>query len=135
MGGLKLLDLERLARALRLGWCRFQWKHDARPWNGLDIPCDKNDKDLFNASTVVKVGKSNKTNFWHSSWLDGRAPKNIAPCSFRKSKRKNFAIQKAMQDNYWIDQVCPLNTGEEIREYTSFWRGNTLTKMQPRSQG
>jgi len=90
MGGLGILDLERLARALRLRWCWFRWKHDSRTWVGLDIPCDKRDRDLFNASTIVKVGKGNKASFWHSSWVNGAAPKNLAPSLFRKIKEENF---------------------------------------------
>ena len=31
LGGLGILDLERLARALRLGWLLFQWKNEERP--------------------------------------------------------------------------------------------------------
>jgi hypothetical protein len=56
IGRIRFLDIERLARALRLRWYWFQWKNEDRPWTGLDIPCDKSDKDLFNASTVVVVG-------------------------------------------------------------------------------
>lgn len=61
MGGPGILDLERQSRALRLCWCWFQWKHDGRLWQGLYIPCDKNDKDLFHASMVVTMGKGDKT--------------------------------------------------------------------------
>jgi len=67
LGGLGVLDLERLARALRLRWLWFQWKFEERPWTGLDIPCDRTDKELFHTSTIVKVGKGNKALFWHSS--------------------------------------------------------------------
>jgi hypothetical protein len=52
-GGLGILDLERFARALRLRWLWFQWCHKERAWNGLDLPCDTTDRELFAASTVV----------------------------------------------------------------------------------
>lgn len=107
MGGLGILDLERLARALRHRWCWFQWKHNSRLWVGLDIPCDKSDRNLFNASTIVTVDKGNKDSFWHSSWVNGAAPKNLAPSLFRKSRRKNFTVQQALNNNFWINQVCP----------------------------
>ena len=121
MGGLGVLDLERLARALRLRWLWFQWKFEERPWTGLDIPCDKTDKELFHTSTIVKVGKGNKSLFWHSSWLNGSSPKNLAPQLFQKARRKNITVQKALHGNRWIDLVCPLTTGEEIREYVDLW--------------
>jgi hypothetical protein len=67
LGAPGVLDLEQLARALRLRWCWFQWKHEDRPWNGLDIPCDKYDMELFHASMVVRVSDGKKAKFWHSS--------------------------------------------------------------------
>jgi hypothetical protein len=78
------MDLERFARALRLRWLWFKWKQANRPWTGLDIPCDKTDRDLFDTSTVVTVGKGDKANFWNSNWINGQAPKNLAPSLFPK---------------------------------------------------
>jgi hypothetical protein len=131
LGGLGILDLERLARALRLRWYWFQWKNNDRPWTGLELPCDKTDKDLFHASTIIKVGKGNKTNFWYSRWLDGRSPRNLAPLLFRKSRRKNFTVEKALRDNFWIAQIYPLTTEEEIREYVDLWEGIQLIQCDP----
>jgi hypothetical protein len=78
LGRLGILDLERFARALRLRWLWFKWKQADRPWTGLDIPCDKTDRDLFDASTVITVGKGDKASFWNSNWINGRAPKHLA---------------------------------------------------------
>jgi len=89
-GGLGILDLERFARALRLCWLWFQWKHTKRAWNGLDLPVDRRDKELFAASTVVTVGDGKKARFWHSSWVDSATPKSIAPTLFKKAKRKKY---------------------------------------------
>jgi hypothetical protein len=88
LGGLGILDLERLARALRLRWFWFQWKHNNKPWAELELPCDKTYKELFHASTIVKVGKGDMTNFWYSTWLEGRSPRNLAPTLFQNSRRK-----------------------------------------------
>jgi hypothetical protein len=87
-GGLVILDLERFARALRLRWLWFRWRQKDRPWNKLDLPCDSKDKELFAASTVVTIGNGKFATFWTSSWIDGRAPKTIAPTLFLKAKRK-----------------------------------------------
>jgi hypothetical protein len=88
LGGLGILDLEHFVCALRLRWLWFKWEHMQRPWAGLDIPCDSTDRDLFNASAIVTVGRGDKASFWHSNWLSGRAPKYIAPTLFQKTKRK-----------------------------------------------
>lgn len=76
-GGLGVLDLERFARALRLRWLWFQWKHRDRAWNKLDLPVDSRDKELFAASTVVTIGNGKWARFWTSSWVDGRTPKGL----------------------------------------------------------
>jgi hypothetical protein len=86
LGGLGILDLKRLARAPRMRWCWFQWKHSERPWIGLEIPCDKKDKDLFYASTTVSVGNGKKANFWQSAWVNGKSLE-IWPLSYSNDKR------------------------------------------------
>ena len=30
-------------------------------------------------------------------------------------------VQKALHGNHWVDLVCPLTTGMEIREYADLW--------------
>jgi hypothetical protein len=47
LGGLGIHDLTCFGRALWQRWCWFQWMDDARPWKGMAIPCDEEDKSLF----------------------------------------------------------------------------------------
>lgn len=111
-----------------LRWFWFSWKPRERPWNKLDLPCDGKDKDLFAASTVVTIGNGKMANFWTSSWIDGQTPKNIAPSSFRKAKRKNITVQKALQDNRWISHITHILTPQEIHEYVTLWE--TISQIQ-----
>jgi hypothetical protein len=83
----------------------------------MDLPCDSRDRDLFTASTVVTLGDDKTAKFWTFSWADGKAPKNIAPSLFKKAKRKNITVQKALQDNKWTTHILPLLTTTEIQEY------------------
>jgi regulation of enolase protein 1 (concanavalin A-like superfamily) len=83
--------------------------------------------DLFHASTIVTVGNGEKTKFWHSSWLQGAAPKSIAPSLFRRSRRKNFTVQRALKNNYWVTQIYPLQSTEEILEYVTSWGGGEIS--------
>jgi len=46
------------------------------------VPCDKMDRDLVFPSTIVSVGKGDLAPFWLCSWVDGSAPRNIAPMLF-----------------------------------------------------
>jgi hypothetical protein len=42
-----------------------------RAWNKLDLLYDSRDRELFAASTVVKIGNGKVAKFWTSSWADG----------------------------------------------------------------
>lgn len=46
------------------------------------VPCDKMDRDLVFASTIVSVGKGDLAPSWLCSWVDDSAPRNIAPMLF-----------------------------------------------------
>jgi hypothetical protein len=88
----------------------------------MQLLCDKTDEDLFNASTTVTVGNGKIAEFWKSSWIQGQAPKNIAPTLFTKAKRKNITVDKALTNNNWI-RLCSPYTGEgELREFVSLWQ-------------
>ena len=61
------------------------------------------------------------TSFWHCNWVNGLAPKNIAPLLFDKSSRENIIIQKAVQNNKWIDHISRINSREEIIQFVTLW--------------
>jgi hypothetical protein len=120
-GGLGILDLEHFARALRLRWLWFQWRQNERAWNKLELPCDSRDKELFAASMIVTIGDGKFAKFWTSSWAQGQTLQNIAPTLFRKAKRKNITVQKALQDNKWIGHISPVVSAVELHEYVLIW--------------
>jgi hypothetical protein len=121
-GGLGILDLERFARGLRLRWLWLRWKSKDRAWTAMKLPCDSTDEDLFNASTMVTVGNEKIAEFWKSSWIHGQAPKSIAPSLFRKTKRKNITVEKALTNNNWIRLCFPCSGEVELREFVSLWQ-------------
>ena len=66
------------------------------------------------------MGKGNKASFWHSSWVNGVAPKKFGTKSLKKIRKKNFTVQQALHNKFWINQVFSLHTGTKL-EYTSLW--------------
>jgi hypothetical protein len=50
-GGLGIMDLECLSRALRIRWLWFQWKTLEKPWCQSELPVDDTDCALFAAAT------------------------------------------------------------------------------------
>jgi hypothetical protein len=55
--------------------------------------------------------------------------KNIAPTLYKKEKRKNLSVRKALQDNPWISRITPLSTAQEIREYVMLWEAIGQTQL------
>lgn len=73
LGGLRVMDLMKFGRALRLRWPWFQWTDLDRSWSSTQLPCDATDMELFRAFAVVTIGDGAKTMFWHDNWLQGGA--------------------------------------------------------------
>ena len=111
LGGLGVLDLEKFASALRLRWLWQEWKEPNKPWVGLGTLCSDKDKLLFAATTTIQIGSGAKTSFWHSAWIQGRRPKDIAPAVFNISKRKNRTVQEALTNNNWVRDI---NLGAQL---------------------
>ena len=105
LGGLGVLDLKKFASALRLRWLWQEWKEPNKPWVGLGTLCSDKDKLLFAATTTIQIGSGAKTSFWHSAWIQGRRPKDIAPTVFNISMRKNRTVQEALTNNNWVRDI------------------------------
>jgi hypothetical protein len=45
----------------------------------------------------------------------------MAPTLFKKAKRKNITVHKALQESKWISHILPIQTAEEIQEYIKLW--------------
>jgi mannosylglycoprotein endo-beta-mannosidase len=91
-GGLGILDLERFSVALRLRWLWYEWTEPDRPWVRYEVPCSEAGTQLFRASTEVTIGNGSRASFWDSTWLDGRAPRDIAPNLFKPVWRKKNLV-------------------------------------------
>jgi hypothetical protein len=65
--------------------------------------------------------KGNKAQVWHSSWINGTAPTDLAPSLYVKTKRKNISVLKALSNNAWVAHISPLGNGTEIQEYVALW--------------
>jgi hypothetical protein len=70
---------------------------------------------------VVEVGNEKSTFFWTSSWISGKAAKNIAPRLFAKCKRKKIKVDKALNNNKWIEHLLLIIDANELREYVDLW--------------
>jgi mannosylglycoprotein endo-beta-mannosidase len=121
LGGLRVLDFERFSRALRLRWLWYQWVEPDRPWVGFDVPCDEIDKQLFRASTLVSVGDGNTASFWESAWLNGRAPRDIAPKLFKLAWRKRNTVAEDLCNQNWTRGLWHMSSADEMAELVLLW--------------
>ncbi|XP_073360030.1 uncharacterized protein [Aegilops tauschii subsp. strangulata] len=103
LGGLGIIDLDRFGIALRLRWLWWEKTTPYKPWIGLPVPCNEDDRWLFAAATTVALGDGRTTSFWMDSWLQGQAPCHIAPELFRLSKRKHRTVRQALTGNRWLE--------------------------------
>ena len=60
---------------------------------GGAIHVNEVDKQLFRACTRVQLGNGGTAQFWESSWLDGRAPRDIALLLYKLAWRKKLKVR------------------------------------------
>jgi hypothetical protein len=71
-------------------------------WVGIEVPCSEVDKQLFRLSTFVIIRFGRTACFWESSWLDGRAPRDLAPSLFKLAWRKNNTDRDDLHNGNWM---------------------------------
>jgi hypothetical protein len=67
--------------------------------------------------------KWGKASFWDASWLQGLAPKDIAPLIFDLSKKRKCSVKKALENDFWVSQIN-MQTGlsvEHIVQFSKLW--------------
>ena len=95
---------------------------DSKPWNGSEFPCSDDDRLLFNSSIIITLGDGAKTSFWHQNWLDGHAPRYLAPNLFCLISRKNRTVKQELRNNNWMHKLGrKITSAVHIEEFVSLW--------------
>jgi hypothetical protein len=89
-----------IATTLRLR-CVWKWVDETKTWVGLGNPCNDNDRELFAAATVVKIGNGEKPKIWNSSCLDGICSKDFTQKIYAKSKRKKMLGAEGSREQFF----------------------------------
>uniref|UniRef100_A0A8I6YX69 Reverse transcriptase domain-containing protein n=1 Tax=Hordeum vulgare subsp. vulgare TaxID=112509 RepID=A0A8I6YX69_HORVV len=105
-GGLRIFELKRFCRALRLRWLWLCWTSPDRPWIGTQLPCDDGDRNLFNASTTFTLGDGATASFWHCSWTGAGNLKTEFPTLHKHSRKKNRSVREALHNDTWIADLA-----------------------------
>ncbi|KAF8696605.1 hypothetical protein HU200_036219 [Digitaria exilis] len=62
-----------------------------------------------------------KAKFCHSSWLNGRAPLDIALSLFKIAWRKNRTVREDLEHQSWTRGLWRMTTIIEIAEFVKLW--------------
>jgi hypothetical protein len=83
----------------------------------MDVSCSEDARQLFRASTRVTVGKGDRAEFWEAAWLQGRAPRDIAPLLYKFAWRKHQTVKDDLNNNKWTR----MSSVAEMAELISLW--------------
>jgi hypothetical protein len=135
-GGLGIKNLEYFSQSLRLRWLWFSWDDVNRPWAGLELHVTDEDRSVFDAATIVKLGNGKKTSFWNSRWLNGDTLAARFSVLHKHSRRKNRTVAEAVANNGWIVDIDYNLSLQLIMEYVQLSEildNVTLTESEPDS--
>lgn len=134
-GGLDIKDLDKFGRALRLRWLWHGWDEQNRPWKNLLKTRDVTDRNLFFSSTYIIVGDGRNTPFWEANWLNGAAPKALAPNLYQRARFKHRTVHKEMENLNWIRNLQDLNSQTLLDEFTLLYAAlSTITLTNERDR-
>jgi hypothetical protein len=51
---------------------------------------------LFFASTIISIGDGHNTRLWEARWINGMAPKELAPNFYKKARFKYRSVQREL---------------------------------------
>ena len=88
---------------------------------GSAPPCDEVDKQLFRVSTIIFLGDGNKASFWNCSWLNGLAPRDIAPGLYKLAWRKNRTVKEDITDQQWTRGLWRMDSVELMAQFVVLW--------------
>jgi hypothetical protein len=66
----------------------------------LGNPSDNDDMSLFYNNIDLTIENKKTAMFWHTPWLDGHKPKDIAPSIFNISKKKKLSVSKGLEQDF-----------------------------------
>ena len=99
---------------------------------GTEVPCNDTDRLLFNSSTTITIGNGNKARFWHHNWLEGEAPRYLAPQLFKLVRRKNRMVRQELHNGNWITVLrARITTTTQLQEFVGLWTILQNVQLQP----
>jgi hypothetical protein len=70
---------------------------------------------------VVTVGNGLTAEFWNSSWLQGVAPRDLAPNLYKLAWRKYRKVFEEVTNANWTRGLWRMSTVDEMAEFVELW--------------
>ena len=92
--------------------------------------------DMYNydayAATTITVGDGKTAEFWHTPWLLGAKPRDIAPLIFEISKGKNLTVRDAMHELLWLRNINMASglSVNHIMQFCALWSSLEQVQLQ-----
>jgi hypothetical protein len=116
-----ILELGRFNNALWLRWQWMTWKNNNKPCSGIVIPSSRTELALFRACSKIIVRNNTSTSFWDDQWLQGQAPRQLAPVLNKLAWRKKISVAQACREGRWMRGLQRITTTEEITQFITLW--------------
>jgi hypothetical protein len=83
-------------------------------------PFDDTDLCLFGACTNVIVGNGRTTRFWQCAWVNGQAPRDLAPSLYKLAWRKHNSVEEDLRNMNWTRGLWRMQSVEQMAEFVAF---------------
>jgi hypothetical protein len=78
---------------------------------------DPTDRQLFFSSTVIQVRNGKSTPFWEARWLQGVAPKDLAPNLYKIAEFKSRIANTELQNSRWTSNLADISSTQQMEEF------------------
>jgi hypothetical protein len=120
LGGLGVLDIERMSWALRAKWSWLSSVDATKPWRNFPIKTNKHIDALIHAATKVQLGDGARIFFWSDRRIAGQSIVDLATAVIAGVGKRAFRTRKVasvLPGNAWIRHISVALSAEAIGQF------------------
>ncbi|GJN13318.1 hypothetical protein PR202_gb00010 [Eleusine coracana subsp. coracana] len=117
LGGLGILDLKNLGRALCVRWC---WLIRTEPEKAFPMQESDDVQALLSMAVTTEIGNGGNTLFWQDRWILGQRMEDLFPLihsMIPRRKRNKRTVQEALTAVTWVHDIHGVASIPVIMEF------------------